>query len=379
MTRAVILGLGLLAACAGPRVTSPTVQRDVPETVAAKPEERPAPAPAKALDVKVTDWAFQGQAGRRATTQNYELLTTTANEALFNRIPAFMELALKHYRTALIELPPPAKPMRSYLFATRDQWGSYTKQRLPDEADTYLKLGRGGYTTGGETVYYDIGRDTLLIAAHEGWHQYTQTTFRHMLPIWLEEGIATYMEGYMRAEDGTITFMPWRNLERHRALRDAAEDDRLIPLTRLVNGSPQSFLNEGGKSPLLVYYAQVWGLVHFLNEGAGGKYREALRAAISDAAAGKLAGKLATSTNISTRRNRHLASSARSGPWVLLAYFNRDLDEMEKEYDAFVKEITGRDRMNRVWRGESPLLPPDAEEAAKIEAATEGRSRRGGR
>ncbi len=298
--------------------------------------------------------------GVRLQTPHYQIYTSTQSRDLADRLPEFMESALDHYTTALVSLPKPSQLMTSYLFRNRDQWGDYTRQRLPNEANTYLKLGRGGYTTGGETVYYDIGRyDTFIIAAHEGWHQFTQNTFKHMLPIWLEEGVATYMEGNsMRG--GTIEFLPWRNFERYRALRNAVRDGGLIPLTRLINGTPQSFLNDGGKTPLLSYYAQVWALVHFLNEGEGGKYREGLRKVISDAANGRLAGVLATSTKISTTRQRHLALSSRTGPWVLLAYFNQNLDEIEREFDAFVQEITDRSNENAIRGGQSPLLKAES-------------------
>ena len=268
-----------------------------------------------------------------------------------------MEAALDHYVRVLGPLPKPDEQMKSYLFRTRDQWSEYTRLRLPNEAATYLKIGRGGYTTGRETVFYDIGGDTFVIAAHEGWHQYTQTVFKHGLPIWLEEGLATFMEGFLPEKD-RIEFLPWHNRERYRALRNVVEEGRLLPLTRLVNGSPQSFLNEGGRSPLLAYYAQVWGLTHFLNEGEGGKYRKALREVLQDAAHGRLTGRLATSTNIPTARNRHMAASGRSGPWLILAYFNRDLDVIEKEYEAFVRQITMRENRIKVWRGESPVAAP---------------------
>lgn len=305
-------------------------------------------------------WIFDGVEGRKVATNRYFIHTTITDSGVLSRVSSFIESALDHYVTALGPLPKPSEPMNSFLFANREQWATYTKQRLPEDAETYLKIGRGGFTTGKETVFYDIGGDTYVIAAHEGWHQYTQTTFKHGLPIWLEEGIATYMEGHGGRRSGQLTFRPWQNMERFRALRRLVEEDRIIPLTRLVNGSPQSFLNEAGRSPLLSYYAQVWALVHFLNEGEGGKYSAALREVIQDAAEGRLAGRLATSTNLPNNRSRRLASSGRGGPWVLLVYFNRDLDQMEKEYEAFVRRIAVWEHWRTIERGDSPLTtPPD--------------------
>jgi hypothetical protein len=373
VVRSGLIFILLLAASCGSTPVAPSAvrpsnenQASVPpatKTVVVAPPSTPeqplngAPGAVSEAVVRSTPWVFDGQPGVLLTTRNYVLHTTVPDSRMLRLMPAFMEAALDHYASALTTLPRPDEAMNSYLFKTRDQWIAYTKERLPNEAPTYLKIGRGGYTTERETVFYDIGPDTFIIAAHEGWHQYTQTAFKHGLPIWLEEGMATFMEGY-RVEGDRAVFRPWDNRERYRALRNLVEDGKMIPLTRLVNGSPQSFLNEGGRSPLLGYYAQVWGLVQFLNEGQGGKYAAALREVLHDAATGRLAGKLSTSTNIGTGRNRHLASSSRSGPWVLLAYFNRDLDTLEKEYEAFVRQITERENRGKLMRGESPVNWP---------------------
>src|SRR6185503_10436721 len=97
---------------------------------------------------------------------------------------------------------------------------------------------------------WGYSRDTLAIAAHEGWHQYTQETFKHQLPIWLEEGIATYMEGYRSSRDAEPEFLPWANFERRDALRDAVRSKKLIGMDELLTRSPQSFLSHSKDSLL---------------------------------------------------------------------------------------------------------------------------------
>ena len=57
---------------------------------------------------------------------------------------------------------------------------------LPDKASSFEGLGRGGFTTNGIAVLYDIDgygwhHDTLALGAHEGWHQYVQTTFKDLM------------------------------------------------------------------------------------------------------------------------------------------------------------------------------------------------------
>lgn len=313
--------------------------------------ESSAPAAAalpSSIETTVAPWVFAAYEGKRITTPNYEIYTTLRYESVLEQLPLFYESALHYYTTALGALPAPSQRFESFLFQDRRQWQDKTRQILPDQADLFLRLGRGGFTTRGIAILYyiDYGRrprDTFAIAAHEGWHQYTQKTFRDNLPIWLEEGIATYMEGCRVGMDGVPTFDPHRNWERSRTLREAIRRDRLIPLDDLIRRSPQSFL-ENGKDQLLVYYAQVWGLVHFLNEGADGKHRAGLRELLQDASAGRFMTRLAETTAGDGSRSRR---STRSGLASVQTYFTSDMVEFEREYREYITELVGpldRDR-----------------------------------
>ena len=122
-------------------------------------------------------------------------------------------------------------------------------------------------------------------------------------------------------------------------LRRAAQADRLIPLAELLRHAPQSFLADG-KARLLVYYAQVWALVHFLAEGEDGRYRDALRRLLIEAARGRLAGE---------------AGDRRLGPGVLMAYIDTDLEAFEQRYVQFVRHVVRTGGRNRIVRGHSPL------------------------
>jgi hypothetical protein len=305
---------------------------------------------AKIVTATVEPWTFGPYAGKIIATKNYRVHTTLERESSLVRVPIFLESALAHYRTALGDLPAPAGPMDTYLFQTRKQWEAQMYELLPGEANSFINLGRGGLTTRGRSILYYIDRrgmsDTLAITAHEGWHQYTQTTFDQALPVWLEEGVATYMEGYVTRSDGAPTFRPWENRERYGALREAVRRDRMIPLTEIISRKPQAFLETGRRS-LLTYYAQVWALTHFLAVGEGGKYREGLEAVIADAANGGLHRRLQSSTAITIRSRRELFTD-RIGPWVILEYFNRDIAEFEDEFNAFVAEIVDSRVLDRM-------------------------------
>ena len=356
---------GLIAACSPVPPGSPFVRGEMNENVPATTSDvassasapgasMPASSEATANEsflASVESWQFGPFDGKILVTQNYRVHTTLERESSLARVPVFVESALAHYRSALGELPAPPKPMSTYLFQTRDQWEAQMHQLLPSEAGAFHNLGRGGLTTQGKAILYYIDRrgmsDTLAITAHEGWHQYTQSTFKQALPVWLEEGVATYMEGYVTRSDGAPTFRPWENRERYGALRDSVRRDRMIPLNDILGKKPQEFLEDGRRS-LLTYYAQVWAITHFLAVGEGGKYRDALEQVIADAAFGNLHRRLSNSTAFTIRSRRELHSD-RLGTWIILEYFNRDMSEFQQEFDAFVSTIVeGRvlDRMH---------------------------------
>lgn len=336
--------------------TPPAVQPATPPAVApaALPSTAPSSIPLHATVTRQA-WTFGEALGFILVTDHFRLHTTIADGPALRELPILMEGALRHYTSALGPLPMPDEPMRSSIFAKRSEWASHTRRKMPREADTYLAIGRGGYTTDGESVLFDIGRDdTFTIAVHEGWHQYTQTVFKDRLPVWLEEGIACWMEGVrFRRDSVSPSFLPWRNFERYGELRDAERAGRLVPFAELVKSTPQEALGKG-KGTLLTYYAQVWALVHFLNEGENGRYRDGLRQAVADAAAGKMVTRLMKSTAIPAEARRPWVIM-RSGKWMAMEYFNPNLDELAAQYDAFVKRIVNNGNGQRVWRGESPL------------------------
>lgn len=295
-------------------------------------------------------WQYAGFDGQEILTPNYRIYTTATRDEFVEHLPIFFEAALDHYSSFLADLPRPNKRMETYLFQDRRQWQVKTQELLPRQADLFGTLGRGGFATQGIAVLYYIdwssrrgSRDTFAITAHEGWHQYTQNTFEHSLPIWLEEGIATYMESIRVDQDGAVQFRPWTNRERWNALYKAAHNDSLIPLNELLDHPPQHFL-ESGRGTLLTYYAQVWALTRFLVEGADGEHGYALRQVLLDAADGRLIDRLMNDTGMSQSRRRMAARLTRTGPWLIDAYFADDRDAFERAYHEYVEQLTRRDR-----------------------------------
>jgi len=340
---ALLAPLLVLASCAPTRSPAPARTGEASDPVAARAEAVTSEEP----------WSFAGAQGAVIRTEHYRIFTTVDDPILRGRVPQFAEDALFHYRTALGPLPAPPMRLDAYLMANRTQWAAVAQRLMGAQAEQVLQIPRGGFAARGVGVYFDIGLyDTLSVAAHEGWHQYTQRTFREPLPVWLEEGIATYMEGH-RWTDGVARFSPWSNVQRYDQLRKAASLGKLVSLGDLLESTPQSTLSAADDAAL-TYYAQLWALIHFLHDGDGARYRASLSAAVRAASNGSLR------STLNSRLGERAAAGAmarRNGPAVALAFFGSDLGALESDYKAFIESLVAPGGRDRVTRGEAPIAP----------------------
>ena len=309
----------------------------------------------------VEPWEFRSFQGELVTTPTHRLHMTLPPGRLREEVPSFMESAVGHYRSMITGadggdmLPPAPERLEVFLFGEREEWADWTRWRLGRDARLYLKIELGGYTIDSESVLFDIGRvDTLCLLAHEGWHQYTQGLFKHPLPVWLEEGLATYAEGHrFRRSDERPQFMPWRNLERYWQLRIARREGRLIPIERLLEDRPQTFMARS-ESMLLTYYAQVWVLTHYLMEGQDGEYREGLAKLVRDAAEGHITSTLYDSQKSAGRRGQQSHDSVSDA--FIAAYFDPDPIRFKQGYNDFLDKVLASGSGMFVWRGVSPVI-----------------------
>lgn len=344
---AAIAAASLLTAC------------NAPSAPRAQPTAQPAATPTSQPPAitSTEPWSFAGFEGEILRTTHYRIFTTADNQVLKQRIPLFLERALQHYRVAALTdplnpLPLPTSSLDTYFMDSRPQWETLTTKILGPARDAALNIERGGFATRGIGVYFDIGLfDTLAVASHEGWHQFTQRTFRQPLPTYLEEGLATYMEGH-RWIQATPVFAPWANPQRYDQLRAASTRDELFTLDELTTQSPQQ-LSGFGDDRILTYYAQVWALTHFLHE----QHPQALDALLRDASAGRLAATLARNTTLSPRAAVNIVRSRRS-PAVLHAYINTVTPaQLADDYAEFTRRLVATGSRNAIVQGNSPLAP----------------------
>lgn len=379
-----LAGVASLAACSsessGSAARSPrtsaasTADRDAREATTprrdgdAETGAATAPGPRAPIEIRpepesVEDWSFNGKPGRLITTPHYRVFTTQPRENVTSRLPLFLESALEHYRVAITgedaPLPYPSERLDTYILSSKGDWELLARQLLGSQAEPFLNIRRGGFAYNGRALLFDLGTfDTLAVTAHEGWHQYTQRTFRSGLPIWMEEGLATYMEGHRwSGRGGRATFMPWANVERFDQLRRSTARGQLLPLRDLLAARPQELISATSTGPGLTYYAQVWALTHFLMEGENGKYRESLQRLVRDAASGAMERTVSRKLN-NPRAGRALG--ARVGPAVFIAYFNEDLTAVQDEFDRFVQSVVATGSRQRIVAGESPQSATEA-------------------
>jgi hypothetical protein len=281
-------------------------------------------------------WHFGEAYGTAITTDHYHIYTTIQNPLYLRLMARMLEASYAHFT----ELNPETSvkgPMDCYVFADRDAWELYTRLKAGSNAPVYLQISAGGYCQEGVFAGYDIGREqTLSVLSHEAWHQFSWFAFKDRLPSWLEEGLAT--QGEAVVWDGvTPVFAPELNYRRFQALRMAEHEDRLWKLADLLNTHAGRVLRMAPKQ-IDAYYAQLWSLVLFLEHS---QYRSSLAAVLRDAQAGTLSKKLA-GTGLTTGEvaafTEHWNSVA--GPVYLTRYINPDLNQLEKQYRAFISDFT---------------------------------------
>lgn len=300
-------------------------------------------------------WTLGARTGRVITTPNFRVFTTETEPLFLSRIPAFLELSLAFARREFGDLPEPDRRLDTYLLSNRGEWESLTRDLTGERAAIYLRIQAGGFSERGRALLFDVGRrGTFGLASHEAWHQYTQTSFEQPLPLWLEEGIASTLEGYRwSTTDASLpVFLPWANVDRFDRLREVVDAGRAAPLDQLLSSRPQDLLSWHSNESALDYYAQVWALVLFLRESGHAGYAEGARRLVEDSARGRMAARLAQE-----RGTRAVSAFAarRVGADLFEVYIDADLARADGRFQQFMWQATRPGARDAVVAGRSPL------------------------
>jgi hypothetical protein len=293
---------------------------------------------------KIEPWNAETP-GLCITTDHYQIYTTLNDPLMLRQTPAFVESAYRAYESQLPNRIVAAEPFKTYLFAERNQWETFTRQLTGPDAEVYLKIQRGAYARDGVCIAYNIGRkQTFAILGHEGWHQFNQRYFRYRLPSWIDEGIATLFET-CRYHQGIFEFRPQDNLLRLGTLKQTIQQKRLIPLAELITLNPGQVLSGYGsdQDAAMAFYAQNYALVRFLRE-----YNYGIRLNnYHNLLLGGLNGKWPVEPALAEMAaNRTIpltvAWNQRISPALFAMYISEDMEEIETQYRAFCNEIVYR-------------------------------------
>jgi len=135
------------------------------------------------------------------------------------------------------------------------------------------------YKGAGCHMYYDRYRpNPYHWMLHEGTHQLNEEVADLCLPLWLNEGLATYLgtstvthKGIDADQIDLKTYPAWhlRKLARTEDIEQEKAGGRFLSLEIIVGGHQGPPLDEKYN----LYYLHWWMLVHFLLEYDDGKYR----------------------------------------------------------------------------------------------------------
>lgn len=276
-------------------------------------------------------WSFGKAAGQKLTTTHYEILTTLQERALLEALPGFVEASFAHYADLAAPAHLPAERMKIYLFASRPQWEAFTKQLAGPRAKVLLQVRNGGYCERGIVVVeYVTHAVTFPLFAHEGWHQYVHHCLAGPIPAWLNEGLAVTCEGQRWNSYGIKEFDPWYNPLRRNNLSEALLSGRLYPLPALLETDAGKVV-EGSSRSIGTYYAQLWALIVFLQEGAGGRYAPGLDRLLRTMSETELAP-FARAAHIGSERTEFSF-----GVEVFRSFIDPDVAAVEREYLAFLR------------------------------------------
>ncbi|MBL0869059.1 MAG: DUF1570 domain-containing protein [Phycisphaerales bacterium] len=376
MVSALLLALST-GACAGSRASDPSgpiamsdlgskARQRGPVAGGSSSSPSAANAPGVGVVRSVSHWSFEGTAGQTISTDHFIIRTTDSSPAIAERLPGMMEAALANYTSVIADLPAPKRVMEMFVLSQRSQWQRLTLRELGERGRGVISIGRGGFAFGGRAYLFDIGSaDTMSIASHEGWHQYVQTTFVESLPVWADEGIATFMEGHRWVSTQgqmSVGFSGWSNMERFERLRSASntgDADDLLTLEVLLGASPDQILAMGNDKGV-TYYAQIWALIHFLREGEGGRYRAGFERMVKDAATGRLGATVINRLRASgqlegTSRNGVFVLARSLGVQIFRTYIDPDINRLNGEYQRFVQQVVAPGSAQRISQGQSPI------------------------
>ena len=347
---ALVLGLAGCARTNGPRALPGDRAESGPAAVTALERLQNERLPAlKSVEPWVNDFG----PGLKLTTDHYEIFSTVQQPLILRMIPGFVESAYRGYNDQLAQPIETASKFTIYLFADRQQWEDFTRAFAGEQASLFCKIKTGAYYLNGACVVYDIGpKRTLAAIGHEGWHQFNSRLFKYRLPSWLDEGVAMLFEASV-CEQGLFRFDPALNVQRLGALKETLGRSRQIPLHELITTSPGEVLATDQAEAVMAFYSQSYALVRFLREAGYGQRLNSYHQLLHDGLLGywpldESAGATAENRNLP----RTISWNRAVGRQLFDRYVGNDMEQLDREYQAFCHRIVSGLSVTRVEEGD---------------------------
>ncbi len=190
------------------------------------------------------------------------------------------------------------KPIKVYLFRDPDSYNQYCKDVLKNAPSTPF----GFFLSGQSKMVMDISTGTGTLA-HELVHPMIMNDFKD-IPTWFNEGFASLYEQSTYTEDGTIKgLVNWRLPKLQEKLDE-------VSLEKLLKTTDSSFRSNSGLN-----YASARYLCMYLQEQ--GTLKEFYK----------------------TFKGRYEKVEDKTGIKTLKDVMKKDVDEIEKEWKAWVKKL----------------------------------------
>ena len=152
---------------------------------------------------------------------------------------------------------------------------THRKRELHEELDAMKKEANRFISTNRKVIVHNNGilarenKQMFETMFHEGFHAFAYNYLwvdghRCVVPRWLDEGFACYYQESV-VEAGYLIH-GGVNESSLALLRKAKREGKLVPLEKIVTGTPRDFLvaaNASGEHSG-IYYSQSWALVHYM-------------------------------------------------------------------------------------------------------------------
>ena len=225
------------------------------------------------------DLPAQPDRARQFETRHYRVWTDVDLE-LARDLCARMDAMYDEYARRFSSLGagvPQAEKSDVRIFALRDDYVRYTRDRLPNTGGIFMP-DRKLLAVFVEGQGRDGVRRTLQ---HEAFHQFAHRAVGPNMPVWLNEGIAQVFEEAIWSGDGFVLGqVPPRRV---RQLNQDVKDGKLIDFRRLLKMSDAEWAATfNDRDAMATQYNQAWAMAHYLLYAPGPDGQPLHRACVLD-------------------------------------------------------------------------------------------------